>query len=267
MERKIYFCTFADTHLQPTLNRIAAEAKRLKIFEGIFKFNQYGLDKSFRSKHEKVLRSSVRGFGYWIWKPYIIKKVLCTLKHGEILLYTDAGCCFNEKGIPRFKKYIDLVDKSELGIMAVSLEDDLLERKYTKGDLFDYFNVRNNVKITNTPQIQAGVIFLKKNKKTIAFIDRWIETYEFNFNLINDEPSKSRNFPDFISHRHDQSIFSILFKINKGVTIPLNEVYVSKKDDLNKLENYPIWYIRRKNKKIYGILFSVFNYLRKIVYD
>ena len=30
-----------------------------------------------------------KGYGYWIWKPYIIKEALSKIKEGEILLYVD----------------------------------------------------------------------------------------------------------------------------------------------------------------------------------
>ena len=34
-----------------------------------------------------------------------------------------------------------------------------------------------------------------------------------NHHLIDDTPSKSPNFKEFIEHRHDQSIFSLLTKL------------------------------------------------------
>ena len=40
----------------------------------------------------------------------------------------------------------------------------------------------------------------------------WLEVFENRFDLIEDIPSKLKNFDDFDHHKHDQSVFSILCK-------------------------------------------------------
>ena len=263
MSSKIYFCTFADSRLQPSLNRIRKEAKISGFFDKLFIFNEFNLNKEFKKKFKDVLKYNVRGYGYWIWKVSIIQDVLSKLEEGDFLLYTDVGCTINKRGRDRFQDYIRLVSVSELGILAVTLEDSLLERRYTKGDLFDYFKVRNVESIYNTPQLQAGVILIRKNKNADAFLKHWHESYEQDISLVNDEASKKPNFSDFIEHRHDQSVFSVLFKLNnKGVTIPLNEVWVKNPEDFELIKYNPIWVTRKKNKKITGLKYLFTNWIK-----
>lgn len=38
-------------------------------------------------------------------------------------------------------------------------------------------------------------------------------------NLIDDSPSKIENDKSFNEHRHDQSLFSVILKINKEITM------------------------------------------------
>jgi len=49
-------------------------------------------DTSFWSKHGEFIDKNPRGYGYWLWKPYIIKKNMERMKNGDILLYLDSGC-------------------------------------------------------------------------------------------------------------------------------------------------------------------------------
>lgn len=258
---KVYFCTFADSRLQPTLNRIVREAKKSQFFDDFFAFNEYSLNVRFRDKFKDKLRYKIRGFGYWIWKVAVIQEVLERMEENDILLYLDSGCSINRNGKDKFEEYLKLVKETDSGLVSVALNDDCLESKYTKGDLFDYFNVRENKDIYDTPQIQAGLIFLRKNKGTVEFVKKWEQTFETNFGLINDDVSESQNFKDFVCHRHDQSIYSILFKLQKGKSIPLNDVWVENIKDKTSLIKSPILYLRKKNRKIYGIPFIVLNWI------
>lgn len=263
MKPKIYFCTFSDSRLQPTLKRIENEAKFSGFFDKVFIFNEFNLNKEFKKKFKGVLKYNVKGFGYWIWKVSIIQDVLSKLEDGDILLYADSGCSINKSGFNKFQDYIELVNGSGLGIMAVTLEDSFIESKYTKGDLFDHLKVRGNKAIYNTPQIQAGVLLIRKNKNADAFLKHWQELYEQDISLVNDEASKKPNFSDFITHRHDQSVFSVLFKLNnKGVTIPLKEVWVKNLEDFELLNDNPIWVSRKKNKKITGLKYLFINWIK-----
>ncbi len=263
---KTYFCTFADSRFQPTLKRIESEARSSGFFDDVFIFNEFNLNKDLKKKFGSILKYRVKGFGFWIWKVFIIQDVLSKIKEGDILLYTDSGCSINKKGYHKFLDYIRLVNESELGILAVSLEDNFLESKYTKGDLFDYLGVRNNSTIYNTPQIQAGVLLIRKNDNSAVFFKKWQKVYEEDISLVNDDPSKHSNFPEFIAHRHDQSVFSILFKLNnQGVTIPLSDVWVKKLEDLELLNSNPILVLRKKNKKIFGLIYLFINWLKDFV--
>ena len=41
-----------------------------------------------------------RGYGYWIWKPYIVKEALSTLNENDILLYVDGRSGLVKTGKP-----------------------------------------------------------------------------------------------------------------------------------------------------------------------
>jgi hypothetical protein len=224
----------------------------MHIYDKIIAYNEYDLDKDFCNYFKDKLKPS-RGFGYWVWKPQIILQTLDKMKEGDILQYTDAGCHLNKKGIKRLHEYFELTDLSETGILAFQSKapDDknlekaleLLEMQWTKGDIFDYFGARDDAKIYNTEQIGASILFVKKTNDSLQIIRKWLQTYYDDFSLVDDTLSKSPNFPEFIENRHDQSILSIILKINNIPTISCFEYW---QPDFIKLKDYPILALRDK---------------------
>jgi hypothetical protein len=112
-------------------------------------------------------------------------------------------------------------------------------------DLLDYFHVQNNDNIINSGQICSGHVILCKCAASVRFVDEWLKIAE-NLHLIDDSPSRLRNFPEFREHRHDQSIFSLLCKTKGAVVFSGEECYASSEKGWQSLMNYPIWDKRDK---------------------
>ena len=282
---KKFFCTFADSRLKKSLERIKKQAELMKTYDEILIYDESGLDLDFKERFKDNLVYGSRGFGYWVWKPQVILQTFEKMDYGDVCNYVDAGCWLNPKGKKRLNEYFDLVLQDEKGILAFQVKntfnDPLLnqfslpEFKWTKGDLFDYFGVRNNLNITQSEQIGASVIFIKKNKFTEKFVKEWLNVYQQNFGLADDSPSVSLNFAGFIEHRHDQSIFGILCKIYEVNTISAFEYWYPSKEnihkpDWSKLKNYPIWAKRDKDydfiKNLENLQSKITKKLQKIIF-
>ena len=71
----------------------------------------------FWDQHNDFMENNPFGYGYWLWKPYVVKKQLELMNDNEILCYIDAGCVLNNNptAINRFKKYINIVKNNEYG--------------------------------------------------------------------------------------------------------------------------------------------------------
>jgi hypothetical protein len=192
---KKYFLTFATSDLNKSLKRIKKEAINLDFYDHIITYTEEDLDKKFKSYFKNYLKLGSRGFGYWSWKPQIILQVLDKMDDGDILQYSDAGCQLNNRGIARLYEYFELTKKTEIGILAFQnklpeypLKYDgremlnYLEYEWVKGDLIDFFNVRENEEILNTPTIGAGVIFIRKCEQSVEIIKKWLDVIKINFN-------------------------------------------------------------------------------------
>jgi hypothetical protein len=224
---KICLCTFADSRYAQSLSRLKSQAEDMNLFSEIFVCDERDLDDSFKSDFQKYLNTSTRGYGYWVWKPHIILEQLKKISDGDVLLYADAGCHINYRGKRRFIEYWKTVKTNGSGFLISELEEDKKEGIWTKGDVLDCFKVRNNREITDTPQYQASVIFIRKNKNTVNIVRQWLSAYYSDFRLVDDSPSISCNMKDFAGHRHDQSILSILLKINGTSLFSSNETYTA----------------------------------------
>ena len=259
--------------------RLKKQAYKMNYYDEIKIHDESKLCKRFFDKYRSHLSLGSRGFGYWCWKPQIILQLLNEIEENDYLQYTDIGCHLNPNGIDRLDYYFKMAQASRTGVFAFKsiapkyplIHDgrrllDLDEYKWTKGDLFDYFNVRENKKITHTQSYGATNLFLKKSEKSVKFIEKWLDVINFNFSLIDDSCSKSPNLPGFIEHRHDQSIFSILCKVNNIPYVSSYEYWYPSlnnpyKPDWKLLKNFPIHKKRDKNT---GIVDSVKELLKKV---
>ena len=70
-------------------------------------------------------------------------------------------------------------------------------------------------------------------------------------NLIDDSPSIEKNSKEFIEHRHDQSVFSILCKINGIFCLSASEIEWAEDEKgryWKHLDTYPI--LAKRDKKM-----------------
>lgn len=237
------FITFADRNLAPTLNAIKKEAKESMFFDIIRVYDDHTFDKQYWKTYESFYKGNPRGFGYWIWKPYIIKRELDRISEGDILVYLDAGCIINSRGKDQYFQYIESL--SNINPIICFEHTNCFAKQYNKMDLLDYMELSGNLDFLESRQLMAGILLIKKTEKTKALIDSWYEIMHGNPHLIDDSPSVNPELDCFKEHRHDQSVFSALcykYGING---LPQYEVY-PKGGDWSQMEKYPFWAARRK---------------------
>ena len=185
--------------------RLLGQAKEFRTFNEITLFTLEDLknDQDFWSKHcEFITQNTRRGYGYWVWKPYIIKKSMEKMNDGEILLYLDCGCEVDPLRNSEMLQCIDIVKRDKLlGTLAS------VERDWTKMDLIE----KLGPEYLDTPQHAAGVILFLVCEETKNFVNEWYELC-CDYHNIDDSPSVLKNLECFQEHRHDQSIFSLLSK-------------------------------------------------------
>lgn len=192
--------------------RFNLETAKIHGADNTILYGPWDLPLSFKLKNWRVyfgrsgLHMRRRGAGFWIWKSYIIKETLSQLKEGDILIYSDGGSVYvNDIG-----EILKCFDEQQLSVMVFSLR--ILEKKYTKRDTFVLLNA-DEPEYTDTMQRLATYIVLRKDAESIAFVNEWHDACK-DYRIITDSRNKmgKKNYPEFIDHRHDQSILSITAK-------------------------------------------------------
>lgn len=224
--QKLVFITFGGPteNFHKRVKELTLQVGNFNIFNDIIGFTETDLknDNNFWNKHGEFLNNNERGYGYWLWKSYIILKTLNQLNNNDIIIYSDVGCHFNINEKDKLIEYINILNNSNYGILSFQMN--WQEKQWNKGDLFKYFN-ENNIDIEkiniikNSGQHHATFMLIKKNDHSINLINKWYELCS-NYNFIDDSPSIENNDSEFIEHRHDQSIFSLLIKIHGSEVLP-----------------------------------------------
>ena len=224
------------------VKRICEEVNDLNFFNEITGYTDLDLkkDTTYWNEHSNFIENNTRGYGYWMWKSYIIKKELDKLNENDILIYCDSGCKINNKGKRRLEEYIDLLNTNKENYGLISFQLEYKQFLYTKKETLEYFNCTEDE--NNMLQCIGGIQIIKKNSHSVDIINKWYDICHNNYNLINDIKSDNQD-PEFQDHRHDQSIISIL--VNKYGSIKLkDETWFSNWNVDGIL--YPIWAVRNR---------------------
>jgi hypothetical protein len=212
---KKYFLTFGGggkNYIDATI-RLSNQINKLELFDSIIIKTDKDLqqDSEFWNKHGNFISNNKRGYGYWLWKPYIILKTMEQMEDGDILLYLDCGCEVDYRKKKEFLSLFDQVKKDYI-IGTHGLHPGWFEREWNKKDLLIHMDMLNN-DIINSVHRQGGTNMFLKSDKTFNLVKEWYQiACSDNYHYIDDSPSREPNLPSFKEHRHDQSIFSLLTK-------------------------------------------------------
>ena len=88
----------------------------MQFFDHIYVGDEKMLEPWYFEKYKD--RWLERSFGYWQWKPYLIRRVMDRMEEGDFLVYADAGCTLNPRGIPRLKEYLHMVEENPCGVLG-----------------------------------------------------------------------------------------------------------------------------------------------------
>jgi hypothetical protein len=188
-------------------------------FDFVDVYGPENLEKEFVQKTSPYIFHR-RGAGYWLWKPYFLKKKMDLMNEGDYLIYADAGCHVNIYGQKRLKDYFDILDSHESGVLSLEMSC-FSEETYTNEKVFEFFEIEEkNDSIRKTGIYVGGILFFKKNKVSVDLIDKFYEVAINNPVIFSDEYNSFKRKEVFVDHRHDQSVFSVLRKLSVVATIP-----------------------------------------------
>lgn len=201
---------YADSKYEPARKWNTRTGRLLGKFDKIYEFKPGDIEPSFKEAHKDIFAYE-RGNGLWLWKPYFIERVIRDSNDGDNIFYIDSGAFFIRD--PRvLLEYVS----EEHPIFAC--DQPLLESCWTKPELFECLDAW---KFKNCNQFCGGFQVFRVNEFTRAFYKEWLDLCCIHDNISPAGLGKrhiiDHNYGNsFVSHREDQSIFSLLCH-KKGV--------------------------------------------------
>ncbi len=217
--------------------RLNSLTGRLCGFDQCHSFGPNDIDLAYRERHARILEAR-RGAGYWLWKPYFLNKALSELAPGDLLFYADAAMHF----VNRIDPMIEFMERHNLDLLI--LGEGFSEGHYTKRDAFVLMGADCGV-IAERPQRFASAFMLRNCVWSRRFVAHFL-AYAEDDRILTDQPNTCGlpNYPGFIAHRHDQSIFSLLTKQYHLEYIPSDFVVEGHPDRAHQILNHTRTHIR-----------------------
>jgi hypothetical protein len=182
-------------------------------FDRCLSFGPVDLDRGFVDRNRSILEAH-RGGGFWLWKPYLVARTLAELDAGDLLFYSDAAAHFVDPVGPM----VDVMDREGLDLLV--LGEGFEERQYTKRDAFVLMDCDTD-RFARSPQRFASHFMVRACGWSEEFF-RDVLHFAQDERILTDVPNQvsGENYPGFVAHRHDQSIFSLLTKKRNLRVVP-----------------------------------------------
>ena len=166
-------------------------------FDKVIEFGPKDIDNDFYQENKELLKEK-RGAGLWLWKPYVVLKALELAEEGDYIFYCDSGSFFCGK----IKKIIQNM-KEDVWVSDIPL----IEKQWTKPRVFETLQAASD-EIKESNQIQGGFICVRKTTQSVELVREWLNCCCQPKLLLPEESKKG----EFIEHREDQSLLSVLCK-------------------------------------------------------
>lgn len=235
------FITYGSNAFVHSAKRIIEEAKSLNIFDETQRYDFKDLPLSIQSS--PLFLDKKKG-GFWLWKAYVIYDSLSKLKDGDLLVYSDSGCELkNPDGWKAELEILNLKDAifyqySENRNYAFSkfnpaFNDSPKLKYWMKKNLRETFQpIFDNEAWLEKNKLMAGFIIVKKTPDTMMLIKQWLDVMILRPDLVADPLLFEKQSSEFSSHRHDQSILSIIVRYYE------DKINILVKDELSE-SDYP----------------------------
>ncbi len=202
------FATFGggSDRFRDAAERLGAEIAELKLFDTVRVVTGEALledpaHAEFSAEYGEFIGRHARGFGFWCWKPYVIDTALETLADGDLLIYADAGC---EAGSRRDFQML-FQELETLSFMGQTTAHDHI--RYCKRHTLERLDPEGRFR--SALMREATILAIRVNPETRSLIREW-RTLLLDKALLTDPSADEVQSAEFVDHRHDQAVLSLL---------------------------------------------------------
>jgi hypothetical protein len=251
-QRVVVLVCFASESVQNAQRLLLEEAQETGWFTDFEVWNPERLREELPacpSASEDWVAQNRRGYGYMTWKPFILEHAV-EKYHGlyprrpVYVVYLDSGCVINPQGWARFEEYLSMAEKT--GAVTFGLGSDLPNIAWCKDSVLR--RVPGALQAAHDQQLISGVMVLNAHAPNVHSVVREFRRFAAldHGQLFTDAlgPERSQQRPEFVEHRHDQSIWSLVAN-GVGFTNVFDETY-HENSWLQTGLGVPFWTKRRR---------------------
>jgi len=246
MIKKTAFITFSQSRskFNKKGNKLISNALNLG-FDYAHNYSEKDIkNKFFKKKIKSYQKFNKKGYGSYAWKPYIILDAFKRF-NVDCVVYHDAGrenyINYESSFFPNY--ILDYIEKNKLNFLLGVLVPQFGKlSNWTKRDCLILMKM-DKKNVYKKFQIQATWSIWKNNQNSFNFLKQWLE-FSKDERCITDKDNQlnKKNLKNFIAHRHDQSIYTLLaykLKISKKHYYNFSnfKIYKVLIDFLNKIKN------------------------------
>jgi hypothetical protein len=162
------------------------------------------------ARHEWLFRHR-RGFGFWVWKPFLILQHLRNaMKSDDVLMYCDSQIVLVADPWP----LLELCQRQGGVLLFHQKAAGHVNRRFTRRDCFRVMGC-DAPPYWDGPHLQGAISVWSATPLAIELAEEWYRWCS-DPRAVSDLPSAGGEFAGFADHRHDQSIISLL-AIRRGL--------------------------------------------------
>lgn len=138
-------------------------------------FRRDSLSRDFLDRNAETLNLR-RGAGYWIWKPYLIFKVLMEVQEGDVVMYSEFAAEFKQDLAPTFS----LPDAMNQDVVFFEHPhgEEGGPRYWSKGDVLTIMDCYNNSCTEEAPHVTTAYSVWKKSEESVLLASYWMSYME-----------------------------------------------------------------------------------------
>ena len=144
-------------------------------------------------RHKKWFYEKKRGYGHWMWKPFIIQQELSKCEEGDVVVYMDSGRRMAD--VEQAKLFLECANP-----IAVSRDAGWLISKLVNSETLDALGIKE---YPNCKQVLASHMAISKSEKGVNLVNLWLEICELEKTIEDHERYKGNS-------SHDQCVLSLI---------------------------------------------------------
>lgn len=227
---KIILCSFANDEYSHQCTDFIQRAR--DVYDEVIFYKTQDVAEFYNSDPVRRLifypdgKMTPSGYGFWIFKPYVVNDMLGKINPGDVLVYHDCA-------MSKYEHYSKAVKSEYLDLINASLSNSdfyvqhtgshtWTNRKFCKRDALIKMDCEHD-EFLDSPQLQANFIIMRKTSEIQEAMQEWLdwcchpdylicyEEHDLNLRKKYLERNKSfikEEYPEYLAHRHDQALLS-----------------------------------------------------------